>query len=200
MTSLSVPKPPMPRGVAGLRRVAWVSLLAGVVLAAVPPSCLVAQSTTFPVPDARGPFIIDVDPPAYAVVALEANDLRSGRPTSLTLTVRSDDEGQPLEVLLFEDYRGGGTGRRVTFAFAQPDTFDTPRDVHIAYTPSETLSVGCHSVTALVTHNYDTEREQVTSARALATWWLSVGDGQGGAVPMNCYGTVPAAPGAGDGG
>lgn len=165
--------------------------------------CLVTSTTQFAEPELRGPFIVSADPPSFKVIPISNADVAAGRPVTLTLTVRSDDAGQVLQTILFQDYRGfsgetGVDGKRVTFAFANPSTFDDPRDISVSYTPVPPIADGCHSITAIVTHGYDTQHEQLTQAAALQTWWISVGEP--GAAPLDCYGVVepPPASDAGD--
>lgn len=201
-TRMSRPDGEQARGFAGRARLArsWLPLF---VVTSAAAGCLVTSTTQFAEPEVRGPFIVSADPPSFKVIPISSADVAAGRPLTLTLTVRSDDAGQVLQTILFQDYRGfsgesGVDGKRVTFAFANPSTFDDARDISVSYVPVPPISDGCHSITAIVTHGYDTQHERLTQPAALQTWWISVGEP--GAAPLDCYGVVepPPASDAGD--
>lgn len=196
LTPMSGRRAPTPRESPEISPLARNWLLAlGMVASAA--GCLVTSSTQFAEPEVRGPFIVSVDPPTFKVIPVTTADVAAGRPITLTLTVRADDAGQVLQVILFQDYKGfsgtsGVDGKRVTFAFSNPDTFDATRDISVSYTPSPPLASGCHSITAIVTHGYDTQHERLTQPAALQTWWLSVGEPD--SLPLDCYGAVTPPP------
>lgn len=116
--------------------------------------------------------------------------------------VRSDDGDRPLQYFVFLDYEqaewSSPTKRRMARLFAKaapPGTFD---DISLLETDPfqlpPTLLPGCHSVTLIVTHDYDWFEEQPIlddGRTAIRTWWLDIKDANGSSVTMDsCWGAV----------
>ena len=72
--------------------------------------------------------------------AADAADVAAGRPITLTLTVRADDAGQVLQVIMFQDYKGfSGT--------SGVDASAGCTSMSIARMPSRTISWSSTNIT-----------------------------------------------------
>jgi hypothetical protein len=186
-----------PRWLADFLRLARVSLLGGLVTAAGSSSCIVASSPDYPVPEPRGPFVASVVPPTFQVLSVEASDIAAGRSVPLQLVLRSEDAGRQLAVVWYEDYRASDDPtahpRRSGALRVPPGVFDESRAVTVDWTPSSRLDDGrCHSVTVVVTYDYDAFEDRVSGPAVLTTWWVGVHDPEKPAPSLDgCYGALP---------
>jgi hypothetical protein len=118
--------------------------------------------------------------------------------------VRSDDGPYPLDTLVFLDVKQGNwndqthrtSARRYGDRASQgaSSSFDQPVEVStLPFTLPASLTPGCHTITLVVTHDYDALSERVDPNEAFdsRTWWIDVKDANGNSATLDsCFGAV----------
>lgn len=119
------------------------------------------------------PFIVadKVEPPLSVVSRLPAGTTD----TTVQVWFFSEDLGDPVVALSYVDLRPGES--RAAFDDVRdipPSSFDEMRSVELDV---NTLSAGCHTVTAVLTHRSNTTAKNEVSNKDLAAravWWFEV--------------------------
>lgn len=171
---------------------AWRSLVGFSMLGAFQMSCIVA-----PPPDSdeaiKTPPWLDL---AAAVPSVYEVNHRSkiGEGTyleHLTVGVRSEDAGDRLVALLYENWNSENE-EHVRTHYRNPSTFsDTTRSISVPWDYSASDHVGCWQLTLLVTHflNVDWEGKDpkpiLYEDVALASWMFNIGDDPPGTVKLS---------------
>lgn len=142
----------------------------------------------------------------WQVLSLErSEDATSPYPQlKIDFLVRSDDGPLPLDTLVFLDAKQGNwndashrTSARRYGERAAPGTsrsFDEPVEIStLPFTLPASIAPGCHTITLVVTHDYDALAERVSPNEAFdtRTWWLDVKDANGNSATLDsCFGAV----------
>lgn len=106
---------------------------------------------------------------------------RGAQQPRITVDVRSEDAGEPLEAVVFWDYDpklvnedGGSSAKVVGTKDILPATLEESRTFNVLWSP---LDEGCHQVTMIVTHASNLDENKIPIDRedvATATWWFKV--------------------------
>jgi hypothetical protein len=150
---------------------------------------MVTGSPEFAEPKPTRPFLAAQKPVTWAVnVVLGAGSPAVYTPDMVIFDVVSEDLNKNLLAVLFLDYRGPVSTVDEPFHFQpivtiapghlDPTSVANPRDVKYPYTLPPGTPAGCHSLTALVTHDLTVGgvHPQDDSDVATLTWWLAVQD------------------------
>ena len=160
--------------------------LASLALAAlVAPSCLVTAKQDFPAPPQTAPFLSasDAKPSLEHLVI----DVDGKQKITFDTTVRSEDDGVPLEARLIYDDPFPETARYVLVdrTFIEASTFaDVGRHVTLTFDPAVplitkgTIGPGCHRFTLLVSHSFrfPLNQPETVGDQDFLVWWVVVGD------------------------
>jgi hypothetical protein len=148
--------------------------------------CLITERPDFPAPEASKPFLTNISPPLSEIIEIPRKP--GGLPSDyvedvvdIRFQVHSEDLQKPLYAAIFI-----GFPRRTVFPSLCPQlrnelgtgTFAEPRQVNCDFTIPSTVSKGCSSITALVSHNVDILVGIVDDPKgdlATATWWAQIG-------------------------
>lgn len=143
------------------RRVAQGSLWS--LLALTPSGCLVASTPEFEKPERTPPFLLaataDPDIREFVLITDEEANIRN----EFSAMVMSEDVGQPVKVALYIDYGEPNVEGRpfhkalILFPEIPPGRMsDNPRQVRAhLYPEQENVEPGCHTVTMIVSHEFD---------------------------------------------
>lgn len=189
LTRMSQPKAPEAPHFRHLSRLARASLCLLAVVALGGPSCLVTTSPDFAQPERTPPFLTNLSPPPWQIQTIRsAQGATTGyEPAAITFSVVSEDLQSPLRAALLLDFQGPGQPYEIPpLAFnldITPGHLPDPRHVpDMSFFLSPSVAKGCHSVTLIVTHEFDNPMFQPRYIRptnevdvATATWWYQVG-------------------------
>ncbi|MFO0662124.1 MAG: hypothetical protein U0165_20170 [Polyangiaceae bacterium] len=142
--------------------------------------CLITSTTDFAAQPKSPPFLngFSASPPIdeFVVVATTQTD-----PLSFSAQVRAEDEGEPLDAKLVIDAASAQPGL-VDFLRLAPGTFNQARTISLSWQPSaaiggQSVAPGCHTITMIVTHQYqlDSFLPADASDADQLTWWVLVG-------------------------
>jgi hypothetical protein len=185
--------------IADLTGLAQRSLITLAIMALGASGCLVTDSPEFKEPRRTPPLVIDLNPSPFDLYPLEniakASGGRAFKPLDLYFYVVSEDLQQPLHVLFLLDYKRPGfpTGRLLYQTTIPAASLDSPpRKVTCNAAFQADVLDGCHSVTALVSHEFENlePKQKNPLDLAIATWWFMVGFD-----PSNPTKQLPCVPG-----
>jgi hypothetical protein len=143
--------------------------------------CLVIDSPDFSAADAAGPYLRSISPTTYQ---LHVEDLvEAAGEHRLTFEVLSEDLNQPqqLQSAVVLDFPGFGVPyadqleHRLAQAPIRQGHLPTPRQVDVTFNSLAIYALGCHSVTLIVSHEFDSNSLTIKPAHegdvATLTWW-----------------------------
>ena len=173
-----------------LSRVARLSLCLLVPAALGGLSCLVTTSPDFAKPVRTPPFLTNLSPAPYVIQSIRSFPTTPKSYPTLTISfevVSEDLQSSSLQGLLWLDFQGFGSTdvpvRVGTVPKIPPGHFPSaPRDlIKAEFAFDSTVPPGCHSVTLVVTHEFDNPlalrpRPVDENDVATATWWYDVDD------------------------
>jgi hypothetical protein len=187
--------------------VLWGTMAA---LAVLGTGCLVTDNPQVQAPPLRGPFLNSFNPSTFRILSVR-RPLASSVIVPMSFEVWSDDGGSSPRVFFQRDFEVASTEDRIArkgknLAIIEGiglGEFDQPRSISTLITIGAEVGVGCHSITAVVTYNFDTvEWLPVPGSRwESATWWIDVGDiGETGANVISTCPEIGVVVDAGDDG
>jgi len=180
MTALSGHRVGQRRNFTGLSGVARTSLVTLAVMALGTSGCLITDKAEFSQPAPVPPFLTDLDPPATEILNIPTKpgggdrDYVDDKP--LAFKVRSEDLQRYLFTAVLVDFPGSNPKPA---CFFPPDlgSLDTarPRDCKLNILPS--VTPGCHSITALISHDSSIQIGVIKNPSDVgtATWWAQIG-------------------------
>ncbi len=140
--------------------------------------CLVADAPTYGPPEQRPPVINSqgVTPTPYTLIVVDQDPEQ----IPISVPVRSEDAGEALKGTLWLDYLLESpdwySDREIP-----PGSFDElDRSFDIPFQVGSGVTAGCHTLTALITHesNYDDDTKLPIDSSsfdvASVTWWVNV--------------------------
>ena len=174
----------------GLSGVARTSLVVLGVMALGSSGCLITDKAEFSPPTPTPPFVLNLDPPASEILNIPRKPGAGManvyvETTNVAFEVRSDDK-RFLWSTVFVDYPSSDPLRPASVACTTaggPDigTLDTPRIWGCNLLIPPNVSEGCHSITALVTHDKVINEPrpppppESLSDLGMGTWWAQIG-------------------------
>jgi hypothetical protein len=153
--------------------------------------CLITDKTSFSAPAPTPPFVNNLDPPATEILNIPRKPgTNMGNvyveTVNISFDVRSDDMGRYLFAYVFVDYPSDDPTRSPPQALSFPPdigTLDTPRKKAGKLLILPTVEPGCHSITAIVSHDISIQRGVVPvpppgqpADVATGTWWAQIGE------------------------
>ena len=149
----------------------------------VAPSCLVTAKQDFPAPPQTPPFLSA----SGARPSLQHLHVLDGTQTlEFSTSVRSEDDGVPLEVLLIVDDIFANPPVIIDHKFVGASTFnDTGREISVRFDPAVppltkvgSVTPGCHRFTLLVSHNFIFRSDQpaIDGDQDFLVWWVVQGN------------------------
>ncbi|HEU4407339.1 MAG TPA: hypothetical protein VFS43_18875 [Polyangiaceae bacterium] len=184
----------LPRPAQGARRLSGRLAVALAALAAAS-SCLVTSSSNFEDPAQLTPPFLSAataDPPLSSYTLVDDPTV----PITFSATVRSQDLGNPLFARLYLDFPTNSQSNLLDQLQVPLGSLDEgPRRVALTWTPAATSSTivlaGCHSVTLMVSRNFqaiDVRPDREEDETDFLVWWVYIpsdvlvgGQGAGGA-------------------
>jgi hypothetical protein len=177
--------------------------------------CLITDKSSLSAPTATPPFVNNLDPPATQILDIPrkpGTDKGSRdyvETQNIWFDIRSDDMQRFLFAVVLVDYPSSDPERPaspVLWRFA-PDigTLDTPRRRTCPLIIPAYIDPGCHSITAVVSHDESIQKGIVkpTPPGAVpdigtSTWWAQIGhDISDPEYPDPCEPNPPKSPDAG---
>ena len=149
---------------AGLSVLARASLYLAPIALLGGASCLVTSSPEFTRPKRTPPFLTSLAPDIYKFQKVtSAGPLVGFNSQTVSAYVVSEDLGDDLEAVLVQDYQGSGNIEPVPVLLKdiviEPGHADRARPIgvggSITFSFLSTIRPGCHSVTLIVTHQFD---------------------------------------------
>lgn len=182
-TPLSHPEGAAPVGFSRKSALARLSLLGALAVFSLS-GCIVADPPQYEDPG-RTPLFLNLALATPRVLEVQVVDLSDNSSAndkfSVSVPVRSDDQGEDFYAALHLDYSYPGFGIRPDKKRFKASTLsDLSRKIELTLTLPSTLRGGCHQATLLAAHesNWDIgPDEPLATAKddtATATWWLNV--------------------------
>lgn len=175
-------------------------------------SCLVATTPQFSEPQV-GPIIVTPEEPdTRAVIVFDISAVRgTGVFPHVRVALRSEDgtapNASPVQGRLFSDYGSPtvhGLYQQVqVLADIEPAHLTDPaREVDVEWDPNETLTLGCHTITLMLSHGFDDRNCPLSSDDMAEVSWFAVicDSSMPGQDDCNHIGFGDAAPTANDAG
>jgi hypothetical protein len=174
-----------PRRFAQIRRLAQTSLCVISAMVTVVP---VASCSSTPSERATPPYLSAVVPDPFHIWSISRISAATAGPPafpteSIAFDVVSEDLGNNLQAAVALDYQGLASTKGVVVGqntSIPPGHLDDPepRHVEMSFTVPAGTSPGCHSLTLIVTHEFQPFTLVPVLARdaAYAVWWLDVDD------------------------
>jgi hypothetical protein len=167
-------------------------LILWVVMAFGSSGCLITDTPEYKAPR-RTALLVNFDPQPYEIIVIpkepgSPDDSNTYVQTKkIHFDIRSSDVQQVFGLCLIDF--PGPKQHPLWFLSSEPGKLDTPGECDLRVPPS--ISQGCHSITALVSH----DRSIINSPRIIedlgqATWWAQIGINEG-ASPIEYFPCEP---------
>jgi hypothetical protein len=151
--------------------------------------CVITSSPDFNAPQMTRPYLTAIAPPPWEVKTIKSTGTLTFPQSSVTFGVVSEDLNRSLLGLMVLDYQGPAAALHETPPIiAQPMSIDaghldsvsavTPRTVDMPFQIGPGTSLGCHSLTVIVTHDLQPTKvvPKEEDDSATLTWWVNLED------------------------
>jgi hypothetical protein len=169
------------RNFTGLSRLARTSLVGvGVMATMGSGGCFITESPEFKEPPVLPPFIANVNPPTSRILVIPrkpgtATGAREYvQDVEIRFDIRSEDLQRPLYAAVWVDFPKPNKYPICSFALST-GTLATARPQTCTLAIPSLIEAGCHSITALVSHDQSIYNGKVEGDLDTATWWAQIG-------------------------